>query len=88
MACECMDMAVTGPESTGQHHHVNCPKYKTEKFPTLFYYEEAINSWTPAPDNIEHMLCVEDQLEDGEKIELEFKRIDLTDAEFDAMPVE
>lgn len=86
--CECMTWAGYGPESWGKHHHINCPKHKTEKFPYLFYYEEAESAWIPVPEKVENMISAEDQLEDGEKIEIEFKRVDMTDEEIVNLPCE
>lgn len=58
----------------------------TEKTPRLFYYEEAENSWCPAdgwtPDNV----IDDNMLEDGEVCEVRFKRVDMTDEEFEALP--
>lgn len=58
----------------------------TEKKPRLFYFEEAENVYIPAPDNIENLIDVKEQLEDGEIMELRFKRIDLSDDEMAALP--
>ncbi len=60
----------------------------TGKKPRLFYREEALNGspWVPAPDEIEHILSVEDQLDDGDEISIEFKRVDMTDEEMDNLP--
>lgn len=85
--CECNNFAGYGPESYGQHHHIRCPKYFTEKHPYLMYYEESIGAWTPAPKEVENIIDV-GNLEDGEDMELQFKRVDFTDAEFAAMPVD
>ena len=58
------------------------------KKPRLFYYEDAENSFIPAPDKIEgELICMEDQLEDGEVITIQFKRIDMTNEEFNNLPV-
>lgn len=85
--CECMTMARTGPHDTGLHHHKKCPKYETEKFPYLFYYEEAVDGWVPVPEKVEgELICIPEQLNEGETVDLQFKRIDMTDQEFDAMP--
>ncbi len=84
--CACLTMAGYGPDSYGKHHHKKCPKYKTEKFPYLAYYEEAVNAWIPAPELVSELISVEDQLELGDTMTLEFKRYDLTDYEFDNMP--
>lgn len=86
--CECKAWAGYGPDSFGRHHHANCPKYHTEKFPYLLYYEEAIDAWTFAPGKVENMIAVADQLDDGGDMELMFKRKDMTDAEYDATPTE
>jgi len=88
MACDvCISMAVTGPESFGQHHNKRCPKYKTERFPYLFYYEESENCWIPVPDEINNIIDVSQALDEDEKIEIQFRRSDFTDAEFDSLPV-
>ena len=83
--CVCHDWT-TKLRPVIQNHHPQCEKYHTEKFPYLFYYEEAENAWVPAPDSIEGIISVEDQLEMGEDMEIQFKRVDLTDEEFDKLP--
>ena len=83
--CVCMTWAGYYPESWGVHHHKNCDNFKTEKFPYLFYYEEAINAWVPVPDKMENLMSAEDQPE-IEEIEIRFKRIDMTDEEIDSLP--
>lgn len=83
--CECIGWVILGPQDRGEHHHVNCPKYGTEKFPMLMYYEEAVNAWIPAPNLVENIIEA-DQLESGEDVELRFKRVDFTDAELAALP--
>lgn len=70
----------------GRHHHC-CPLYKTEMHPRLFYYEEACESWIPVPEKVEgELICTGDQLDDGEVMELRFKRIDMTDEQFYNLP--
>ena len=60
------------------------------KKPRLFYFEEAIGAggaWTPVPEYIDgELICVRDQLDDGDTMEIRFKRIDMTDEEFDNLP--
>jgi hypothetical protein len=57
------------------------------KKPRLFYYEEAENCWCPVPDKVDgQLVCTADQLEDGESMEVCFKRVDMTDEEFDNLP--
>lgn len=67
-----------------------CDSGDMPKKPRLFYYEEAENAWLPA------VLAIEDNyaeaevsmLDDGEEREIKIKRIDMTDAEYEAMPEE
>ena len=88
MTCEsCSSMVGYDETSWGKHHHVNCPKYDTEKFPYLFYYEEAENAWCPAPDNLCDVIEL-DAYSDGEKVDIEFKRVDFTDKELAELPEE
>ena len=61
-----------------EHHGV--------KRPYLFYYEEAIDNYAPVPDKVENMIST-DNLEVGDEQEIRFKRIDLTDAEYEAIPI-
>lgn len=88
MNCDCKNFVSMLPSDIGQHHHTKCEKYKTEKFPTLFYYTDALDFWTPAPKLVDDLLSVTDQMTTDENVEIEFKRIDLTDEEFDNMPAE
>ncbi len=84
--CDCMNMAGYGPDSWGKHHHINCEKYGTEKHSYLFYYEETEDAWVPVPERTEHLIDAADQLEDGEKMQLEFKRVDMTDKQYAELP--
>lgn len=70
-----------------KRHHQKCPLYMTEKHPRLMYYEEAIDAWTLVPSKVDgELICTSDQMEDGETIELMFKRVDMTDHELDSLP--
>ena len=84
----CENFVVESPADWGLVHHVRCPKYKTEKIPRLFYREEAINGspWVPAPDEVDAIISVTDSLSDGETVEIEFKRFDMTDEEMANLP--
>ena len=84
--CACMTWAGYYPESWGRHHHKNCEKYKTQKYPYLFHYEEAVDAWVPAPDALENIIVVEDQLETDEVVQIQFKRVDMTDEEIESLP--
>lgn len=52
----------------------------------LFYWEETEDAWVPAGElevcNIVDVVC----LDEGEEIEIRFKRLDMTQAELDALP--
>ncbi len=76
---------MVNPDDRGKNHHKRCEGYKAEKFPYLFYYEDAVDAWVPAPDEIA-MIISTTSLDDKEKISIEFKRIDLTDEEYAAIP--
>ena len=57
------------------------------KKPRLFYYEEAVEGFVPVENNeISGIIYVDQFGLDGEVIDLQFKRIDMTDTEFDNMP--
>lgn len=60
------------------------------KKPRLFYYEDAEDAWVPIGDNydIESIVSLENFSEDGETIEIIFKRTDMTDEEFNNIPEE
>lgn len=55
------------------------------KKPRLFYYEEAVDGFVPVPDQVESIVDVEN-LDDGESRHIYFKRIDMTDEVYDALP--
>jgi hypothetical protein len=80
--CDCINWAGYGSASFGKHHHVNCPKYHTEKFPYLLYYEEAIDAWTFAPERVEHIV----DLDDGDDMVISFKCKSFADAEVAEVP--
>lgn len=57
------------------------------KKPRLFYYAEGVDAWIPVPDLVEgELVCTADEMEDGEQMEMRFKRIDMTDEEFACLP--
>lgn len=67
-----------------RHHH-SCPKFKTEKLPRLFYFEEGCDAWIEVPVSTGSLLDVLD-LEHNDVIALRFKRKDLTDEEIQNLP--
>lgn len=56
------------------------------KKPRLFYYEEAVCGFIPVPEFVEHITEVDNFLSDGDEETITFKRIDMTDEEFDNLP--
>lgn len=64
-----------------------CGENETKK-PRLFYYEEAENAWCPAAIAFDPSFesAELDMLDDGEEKAIRIKRIDMTDADYDAMP--
>ena len=44
-----------------------------------------MDAWAPAPENISEIVSI-DSLDDDEEIEISFKRVMMTDAEFDNLP--
>lgn len=83
----CNGFAITEFADLGAHHHRRCPKYQTEKFTYLFYYSDALDKWVKAPD---HLPLIVDPLGlgVGDVEEVKFKRLDLTDEEFNNLPEE
>lgn len=55
------------------------------KTPRLFYYEDAEDCWTPYPDSMDNIIDI-NSLEEGEALEIQFKRVDMTDSEFENLP--
>ena len=80
--CDCITWARTAGE-TGEHH----PRCQHAKTPRLFYYEEAEDCWCPAEGLlVENIIDVDLFFSDGDTHEIRFKREDMTDAEFAAIP--
>jgi predicted RNA-binding protein len=58
-----------------------------ERKPTLFYYEDALDAWVPAPEKVENMIDARDHFsDDGEVITIQFKRIDISEREIQELP--
>jgi len=84
MSCDCIKWAGQGPNSWGVHHHINCDKYKTENNPYLFYFDEGINRWIPSPKKINGIINIKEDLSTSDQITLKFKRMDMTDKQYNA----
>lgn len=85
--CDCRNFALTSISDLGQHHHIKCPEYGTEKFTYLFYYSDGFDAYIPASETTENVIDVMD-FDVGEEREIKFKRVDMTDKEYDEMPDE
>ena len=51
----------------------------------LFYWEEAVDSFIPVPDQTENMVSI-DNFEPGDEIQIRFKCMEMTEAEFKNLP--
>lgn len=88
MPCECLSkMAGIGSESFGKHHHINCRHYATNKYTYLFYYSDGFDAWIPVSEKTGNVVDVLD-FDANEEREIKFKRVDMTDKEYDEMPSE
>lgn len=57
------------------------------KRPRLFYWEDAEDCWCPAEGlEVDNIISVDRFVRDGDIEEIRFKREDMTDAEFAAIP--
>lgn len=88
--CECKNWArVAGHDLfIDDAHHSRCPLFKTQSRPRLFYWEEAVDAWVPAPDRVHNIIDAESHFAspDDEPFEIRFKRVDLTDKEYAELP--
>lgn len=73
-------------ESAGCPDCNGTPRVMNEKKPRLFYWEDAENCWAPVPERVDEFFSVDHCSWDGAVVAVEFKRIDMTDEEYDALP--
>src|SRR3990167_10652457 len=57
-----------------KRHHPGCPLHKTQKYPRLFYYEEAEECWTPATNEVDCIISLESFMGHDDRMEIIFKR--------------
>lgn len=83
MKCNCANKRLVPNVNTlkGSKHLKDCPLVK----PYLFYYEDAVNAWVPVPDKVENIIST-DNLSESEDLEIKFKRFDMSEDEFKAIP--
>ncbi|WP_240224626.1 hypothetical protein [Rheinheimera hassiensis] len=81
--CDCSsERIVPGLNTPSRSKHLRtCPLQKS----FLFYYEIGLDTWCPVPENIDEILS-ENNVTDGELFEISFKRLRMTQNEFDAIP--
>ena len=60
------------------------------KKPRLFYWEEGVGAWTPAPDKVENIIEATSHFSgpEDDPVKIVFRRFDMTDEEFAALPDE
>ena len=56
------------------------------KKPRLFYWEDAVDCWTPVYEGMLEVILDEQIEKDGEIFQLALKRSDMTDEEYDNLP--
>lgn len=96
MNCACMNWArVEGVDLQYPHedlHHSRCPKFSTEMRPRMFYFEEAEDCWAPWPGDAsyqgDYALTYLECMDDGDSMELQLRRKDMTDKEYTEIPDE
>jgi len=52
----------------------------------LFYYEPGCDAFIPVPDSGVDTEALLDDLDDGETVDVSFKRLDLTESELNDLP--
>jgi hypothetical protein len=83
--CNCANQKIIPDVNTpkGSKHIKGCPLLK----PYLFYFEEAVNAWVPAPKEVSAIIDT-DNLGESEDQEIKFKRFDMTEDEFANLPLD
>lgn len=84
--CNCFNKVhIPGENMPSTSFHLwDCPELKAR----WFYYEEAIDAWTPWPDDLETVIGGVNDSKSEEQIEVIFKRVFMSDDEFEKMPQE
>jgi len=74
-------------EPAAGHCQPSAPPPEQVKKPRLFYWEDAEDCWCPADDlTIDDIITANSFFKDGDVEEIRFKRIDMTDEEYAALP--
>lgn len=83
--CNCATERILPGLNTPQRskHLTTCPLQRS----FLFYNEIGLDKWVPVPESLDEILN-ENNVADGEQFEITFKRLRMTQAEFDAIPQE
>ncbi len=59
----------------------------SEKKKRLFYYEEAVGAWVPAPEKLDGIVSIDNFMDEEEETEIKFRIFIMTDKEMEDLPV-
>lgn len=82
---EHIDRLVQMRDALSQAEPASVPASDQVKKPRLFYFDEGVDAWVPAPEPFRNAIDPE-ALDDGEEHSIMVKRFDMTDAELAALP--
>lgn len=84
-ACNCKNERIIPDVNTpvGSKHLLGCPQLKSY----MFYWEEAASAQVPASDDIDSIISTDNQ-DQGEELEIKFKRFDMTEDEYKSIPID
>lgn len=78
---------ILGEATPSASRYILPPLDANGKRPRLFYWEETESCWCPAEGlEVDNIISVDTFISDGDVEKISFKRQDMTDAEFDAIP--
>lgn len=83
--CECSSKRLMFGFDTpkGSKHHNECPLLQSY----LFYWEDAVNAWVPAPDDLASIIGTEN-IDPGEISEIRFCHFRMTEKEYSELPID
>lgn len=88
MSCECLStMCGVIPQDFGQHHHVKCPLYTTEKNWHVFVRADETMPWQGVVDTEEGVIKLDtSDFNEDEVYGIQLMRLSLTDKEYSELP--
>ncbi|EOV1090651.1 hypothetical protein ACOLXF_000289 [Vibrio fluvialis] len=83
--CNCVNELIIPDVTTpkGSKHNKGCSQLKSY----LFYYEDSVDAWVPVPKCIDGIIGTE-SLDEGEELDIRFKRFDMTEEEYQNIPLD